>query len=170
MEQEDHIIADKIKNFRKAKKMSQKELSERSGINLSIIKKYETGYRNPKPDQLEKIATALEISSAELLPINISNVNDILSLLMKIDEHTDLDWNIEKDDNDTLMPDTVTITFREKQLNEALIDYMNYKNRPISEMKDKKNIQSASFEEKIKLGDKYKILLENQKEQIKKEV
>ena len=40
MEQEDHIIADKIKNFRKAKKMSQKELSDRSGINLSIIKFY----------------------------------------------------------------------------------------------------------------------------------
>ena len=60
MEQEENIIAEKIKNFRKAKKLSQKELSERSGINLSIIKKYETGYRNPKPDQLIKIANALE--------------------------------------------------------------------------------------------------------------
>ena len=40
MEQEENIIAEKIKTFRKAKKLSQKELSERSEINLSIIIKY----------------------------------------------------------------------------------------------------------------------------------
>lgn len=164
MEQEDHIIADKIKNFRKAKKMSQKELSERSGINLSIIKKYETGYRNPKPDQLEKIAAALEISSTELLPINISNVNDILSLLMKIDEHTDLDWNIKKDEADNYIPGTLTISFKEKKIEDALVDYMDYKKEFTSKNIENTDIQSSSYSEKIRLCNKYQVSLQNLKQ------
>jgi len=31
--------------------MSQDELAEKSGINISTIKKYKTGYRIPKPEQ-----------------------------------------------------------------------------------------------------------------------
>lgn len=49
-------IADKIKRYRKINNMSQEELSTLSGINVSTIKKYECGYRNPKPEQLVKIA------------------------------------------------------------------------------------------------------------------
>lgn len=44
-------IADKIKRYRKINNMSQEELSTLSGINVSTIKKYECGYRNPKPEQ-----------------------------------------------------------------------------------------------------------------------
>ena len=111
MEQEENIIAEKIKNFRKAKSLSQRELSERSGINLSIIKKYETGYRNPKPEQLVKISNALEISSVELLPIEISNVNDILALLIKIEENTPLNWSYEKEEEGKYIPGTIRISF-----------------------------------------------------------
>ena len=39
-----------------------KQLSIKSGINLSTIKKYETDNRNPKLEQLEKIAAALDVS------------------------------------------------------------------------------------------------------------
>ena len=127
MEQEENIIAEKIKNFRKAKKLSQKELSERSEINLSIIKKYETGYRNPKPDQLIKIANALEISSVELLPIKISNVNDILALLMKIEENTPLNWSYEKDEEGNYIPGTIHISFKDNRIEEALT-YRNERN------------------------------------------
>ena len=49
-------IADKIKRYRNINNMSQEELSTLSGINVSTIKKYECGYRNPKPDQLVKIS------------------------------------------------------------------------------------------------------------------
>ena len=52
-------VSEKIKKFRKIKNISQEELALRSVINLSTIKKYECGLRNPKPEQLMKIATTL---------------------------------------------------------------------------------------------------------------
>ena len=55
-------IAEKIKKYRKVKNMSQDMLADASGINVSMIKKYECGIRNPKPEQLLKIANALGIS------------------------------------------------------------------------------------------------------------
>ena len=43
------------------------QLSEKSGINLSTLKKYATDNRNPKLEQLSKIADALEVSVFEFL-------------------------------------------------------------------------------------------------------
>ena len=51
-----HSIGSKIQKYRKLKDMTQDELSKQSGIYLSTIKKYESGERNPKPDQLQKLA------------------------------------------------------------------------------------------------------------------
>ena len=168
MEQEENIIAEKIKTFRKAKKLSQKELSERSEINLSIIKKYETGYRNPKPDQLIKIANALEISSVELLPIKISNVNDILALLMKIEENTPLNWSYEKDEEGNYIPGTIHISFKDNRIEEALIELIETKETQkelqddISkrELFEQLDIERVSFEDKVRLENKFKMLLE----------
>jgi len=58
---------EKIKYFRNMRGISQETLGQLSGINSATIKKYEYGIRNPKPDQLLKIANALGIS------INICN-------------------------------------------------------------------------------------------------
>ena len=55
-------LARTIRKYREARKMTMKQLSIKSGINLSTIKKYETGERKPKPDQLQKIADALGVS------------------------------------------------------------------------------------------------------------
>ena len=44
--------------------------------NLSTIKKYESGERNPKPDQLQKIAEALGISVTVFLDYDINTVSD----------------------------------------------------------------------------------------------
>lgn len=61
-----------IKQIRTAKKMTQQELSIKSEVPLSSIKQYETGKRNPKIEQLQKIADALEVSIDELLPCHIT--------------------------------------------------------------------------------------------------
>ena len=53
---------EKIKHFRNLRCISQETLGQLSGINSATIKKYEYGIRNPKPDQLLKIANALGIS------------------------------------------------------------------------------------------------------------
>ena len=41
-------LARTIRKYREARKMTMKQLSIKSGINLSTIKKYETDNRNPK--------------------------------------------------------------------------------------------------------------------------
>ena len=51
-------ISKKIKYFRKLRGMTQEELSVASGIDYSQIRRYETGARNPKFDQLQSIARA----------------------------------------------------------------------------------------------------------------
>ena len=56
-------VGEKIKTYRKMRGISQKTLGELAGgINEVTIRKYEAGDRNPKPEQLLKIANALGIS------------------------------------------------------------------------------------------------------------
>ena len=54
--------------------------------NKGKIRKYELEIRNPKPDQLEKIATALGLNVSVFLDFNIETVGDVLSLLFAIDD------------------------------------------------------------------------------------
>ena len=56
------MVGKKIRAYREFKGYSQIQLAELSGINVGTIRKYELGIRNPKPDQLEKIATALGLN------------------------------------------------------------------------------------------------------------
>ena len=56
------MVGKKIRAFREFRRYSQIQLAELSGINVGTIRKYELGIRNPKPDQLEKIATALGLN------------------------------------------------------------------------------------------------------------
>ena len=70
------MVGKKIRAFREFRGYSQIQLAELSGINVGTIRKYELGIRNPKPDQLEKIAT--------------ETVGDVLSLLFSIDDSVNL--------------------------------------------------------------------------------
>ena len=56
------MVGKKIRAFREFRGYNQIQLAELSGINVGTIRKYELGIRNPKPDQLEKIATALGLN------------------------------------------------------------------------------------------------------------
>ena len=51
-----------IRTIRGLKHWSQVQLAEASQINVNTIRKYELGIRNPKPAQLEKIASALQVN------------------------------------------------------------------------------------------------------------
>lgn len=55
-------ISEKIKQLRKNKKMSQKELAQKTGLSIGSIQGYEQGRYNPKLETALKIADALEIS------------------------------------------------------------------------------------------------------------
>ena len=113
-------LARTIKKYRKARKLTMEQLSEKSGINLSTLKKYETDNRNPKLEQLSKIADALEVSVFEFLDIKVKSVNDIISLVNKMNIATDIDWDIDND--------KVCISFKNKEINNCLKEYaIDYK-------------------------------------------
>ncbi|MDE5698215.1 MAG: helix-turn-helix domain-containing protein [Lachnospiraceae bacterium] len=60
-------IGERIKKFRNEKKLTQKQLGEKCGIDEANIRKYELGKQNPKIETLRKIALALEVYTIDLL-------------------------------------------------------------------------------------------------------
>ena len=77
-------IGEKIKEYRQKNHMTQEQLAERVEINVNTIRKYETGRRKPKLEQLKKIAGGLEISVIEFLDIEIENEADLIAAMKKI--------------------------------------------------------------------------------------
>lgn len=129
-------LARTIKKYRKARKLTMEQLSEKSGINLSTLKKYETDNRNPKLEQLSKIAEALEVSVFEFLDIKVKSVNDIISLVNKMNIATDIDWDINND--------KVCISFKNKEIYNCLKEYaVDYKKDNILIEKIETNYEST---------------------------
>ncbi|WP_336769830.1 XRE family transcriptional regulator [Bacillus bombysepticus] len=67
-------VGQQIKNFRKLKKMTQKELGMRIGKKHNTISSYENGTNEPEQDVLFTIAQALNVSISDLFP----PTNDVL--------------------------------------------------------------------------------------------
>lgn len=129
-------LARTIKKYRKARKLTMEQLSEKSGINLSTLKKYETDNRNPKLEQLSKIADALEVSVFEFLDIKVKSVNDIISLVNKMNIATDIDWDIDNY--------KVCISFKNKEIYNCLKEYaVDYKKDNILIEKTETNYEST---------------------------
>lgn len=66
---------ERIKNARKNKGWTQKQLEERTGINEANIRKYESGRQNPKFGTLQKIADALDCTPSYLMGWEETEVN-----------------------------------------------------------------------------------------------
>lgn len=76
-----------IKKFRKYRNITQKQLGEKSGINETQIRKYEINSRNPKKEQLNKLASALNINKFEFFEFDDTlTMSDLITLLFKLDE------------------------------------------------------------------------------------
>jgi transcriptional regulator with XRE-family HTH domain len=117
-------IGEKIKYFRAVKGMSGEDLSERSGISISTIRKYEVGIRKPKPDQLLKICEALGVSINTFLDFDIKTVSDLLSLIFKMDEQLDIHFEAEKGNDGAYLPQTLKLSFENELINQKLLSYM----------------------------------------------
>lgn len=74
-------IGNRIRKFRSEKGMTQKEMSELTGIPYSTYSNYENNNREPGIEQLGKIADALDIPIAELMGLtykeNIMDIDDV---------------------------------------------------------------------------------------------
>ena len=115
------MVGKKIRAFREFRGYSQIQLAELSGINVGTIRKYELGIRNPKPDQLEKIATALGLNVSVFLDFNIETVGDVLSLLFSIDDSVNLSL--------AEMPDQkISLTFDNPTMQDFFSKWCQFKN------------------------------------------
>ena len=65
----------RISNALKQKNMTQKDLALRLGVSEAVISRYVSGEREPKPDVLACIATALGTTSDYLLGIENEELN-----------------------------------------------------------------------------------------------
>ena len=120
-------IGEKIKAFRNIRGISQHTLGELSGINEVTIRKYELGSRNPKPDQLLKIANALGISINIFLDYDIETISDILSLIFKMDEQLDITFDGKKDEKGKIDPKTLTLHFNNVLISKYLSDWAYFR-------------------------------------------
>ena len=119
------MVGKKIRAYREFMGLSQVQLAELSGINVGTIRKYELGIRNPKPQQLEKIARALHLNYSVFLDFNIETVGDVFSLLFAIDNAVDLSLsNTPSDNKDS---DIITLTFKRSVLQETLAKWCEFK-------------------------------------------
>lgn len=63
-------IGERLRDARKAMKMTQEDLAKKIGVKRAVISKYETGLISPSADTLQKIANVLNVSVADLLTID----------------------------------------------------------------------------------------------------
>ena len=60
----------RLRQVRKAMRLSARELSELSGISMLSIYRYETGERSPRISDLDKLANAMRVSVFDLIGPN----------------------------------------------------------------------------------------------------
>ena len=68
-----------------------------TGLGISTLQKHKSDERKPKPEQLLKISQALGISINVFMDFDIHTVSDLLSLIFKMNEQLDLNFNAEED-------------------------------------------------------------------------
>jgi DNA-binding XRE family transcriptional regulator len=56
----------KIKRFRKERRLTQEELAEKVGLHYTTISRIETGHSNPPVQTINKIAKALKVPMSEI--------------------------------------------------------------------------------------------------------
>ena len=77
---------DNIRRYRKAKGFTQAQLADAVGLTEGAIRHYESGIRAVKPELLEKIAKALEVSEGALKDYGVETAGDLMSLLVRLED------------------------------------------------------------------------------------
>ena len=134
---------EKIRMYREIRKVSQVQLAKFSNINVGTIRKYELGIRNPKPDQLIKIANGLGINVSVFYDLNISTGGDVMALLFMISDITEIEF-IGQDENGKFPKNNVAIKFKNSFLKKMLSEWAEMK-KNIDEMSEIANKQADKF-------------------------
>lgn len=73
-------FGNRLRQLRKEKKLTQKQLASLIGVKNSVISFYEVGDRTPSPEVIKKLAVTLHVSSDYLLGIEKSETVDVSGL------------------------------------------------------------------------------------------
>ena len=119
-------VGEKIKYFRTMHGFTQEQLVQTTGLSISTLQKYESDERKPKPEQLLKISQALGISINIFMDFDIHTVSDLLSLIFKMNEQLDLNFDSQKDTSGNIIPDTLTLSFKNPIINQKLSTYVSF--------------------------------------------
>ena len=77
-------VGQRIKAAREKKGLTQRYVAQESGVNVALLQLYEYGKRNPKDDQLKKIADAIGVPPESLRPPKIETEIELLYALREI--------------------------------------------------------------------------------------
>ncbi len=77
-------IGQKIQNFRKEKGYTQKQLAEKCGMATGTIQQYELNKREPRQEQLRKIADALEVELWEIVELDQMDIETRIQQIKKM--------------------------------------------------------------------------------------
>lgn len=69
-------VGQNIRKIRKEKGITQKKLSELTGIAEITIRQYEAGKYKPKVEQVEKLAKALDVTPFDIIGENIKPLSE----------------------------------------------------------------------------------------------
>ncbi len=98
-----------IKYYRNLRGLTQKQLGEKCGLSEPAIRNYELGNRTPSPQQLEKIAAALNATVTELI---------LPELLCRLEQ---LGFKLSMLGDEPI----IRVKPNEKKLRETLIEYLD---------------------------------------------
>jgi len=79
-------IGEKIKKFRVAQGLSQKQLAIMSGMSEPAVRNYELGNRTPSFAQLERLAAALKLSPYALADPFLENRHGVMQALFSMED------------------------------------------------------------------------------------
>ena len=120
-------IGEKIRAFRELKGLTQEQLGKLSGINGGTIRKYELGIRNPKQEQLIKIANGLGIGVSVFYDFDLETVGDIATILFLIDDNAPIEFVGEKGPEGNYRSGEVALKFKSRRLNQFLGEWADLK-------------------------------------------
>lgn len=145
-------IGAKIRLYREMRGMTQVQLANVTEINVGTIRKYELGIRNPKPDQLIKIANGLGKNVSTFYDLNICTAGDIMALLIAVSENTEVTFVGDTDGDGNYKSTEVAMKFTSPHMQEIMKDWADMKHEIDLLLKKLDNVADKSLkEEKLTL-------------------
>ena len=80
-------IGQKIKKYREAKNLTQKQVALRAGMIEPAIRNYELGNRTPSAKQIEKIALSLDVSPFAISNPDLESYVGVMHALFYLEEN-----------------------------------------------------------------------------------